>query len=185
MGKNRIFFTLGIMAMFISLFSVSCTSGKNETSDTELKQLLSQAIEGIESLEKENTSLKAKIDKPTKGNITRANKAVVEDLKKAQDENARIKAEAEKLKGIVSGLKSQITAKEAKENKQITVLHKEISKLKGMLSFSRLQLESKQEEENIRITELKKDNNELYEIISKIHNLTTDQQPAVNAKPEK
>ncbi len=184
MRKNSTFIILGILAMFISLFSMSCTSGKSETGNTELKQLLSQAIQGIDALEKENTELKAKQNKPTKGSITRNNKAVMEDLKKVQNENAALKGVIEKLTSDASAANMQLEIRENEENNKITSLQQEISKLKGMLSFSRLQLETKLEEENTRIAELDKDNNELHEILNKIHAITQIQPTKPDAKPQ-
>ena len=172
MRKKSTFIILGILAMYISLISMSCSSEKSEISDTELKQLLSQAILGIEALEKENTTMKAKLDKPAKGSIARDNKAVMEDLKKVQNENAALKGAVEKLTSDMSAAKMQLEAGEKEENAQIAALQQEISKLKGMLSFSRLQLETKQEEENARIAELDRDNNELHEILKKINAIT-------------
>ncbi len=177
--KNVLFF--GILAIIISLFSVSCSSGKT---DTELKQIVSQAIQGIDALEKENASLKAKLAKPTKGSITRDIAAAKEDLIKSQDENSALKTEVEKLTGVIAHTKSAIEANEKEYSAQVTALQQEISKLKGMLSFSRLQLETKQEEENARITELEKSNSELNDVLKKVHTITQEQQPVPVAKPK-
>ena len=116
MRKKSTFIILGILTMYISLISMSCSSEKSEISDTELKQLLSQAIQGIEALEKENTTMKAKLDKPAKGSIARDNKAVMEDLKKVRDENAALKGAVEMLTSDVSAAKMQLEAGEKEEN---------------------------------------------------------------------
>jgi DNA repair exonuclease SbcCD ATPase subunit len=184
MRKNSTFIILGILAMFISLFSLSCSSEKSEKIDTELKQLLSKAIQGIDALEKENTSLKAKLDKPTKGNITRNYEEVTEELKNVKNLNEELKAEVEKLKRNEADVKMQLEARAKIENEQIASLQKEISKLKGMLSFSRLQLETKQEEENARIAGLSKENSELQEVLNKIHAITQAQPTGPVAKPQ-
>jgi len=196
MRRKRTYVMKILIALMIALFIVSCSPGNKEKKvapvkkSTDVKQLLTQAIKGIEKLEIENRNLKASIKQPKKGTIASDSKSLKEELEKTKSENEALQKEISILKGRVAHTQLQVEAKEGEVNARVEEvkqanqeLLKEISKLKGMLSFSRLQLEAKAEEENARIAALELENQHLNTILNKINSITKDQKTAPSSAP--
>jgi len=196
MGKKRICVLRNVIAIMIALFIVSCSPGKSEKQakqiekGPDLKQLLSQAIQGIDNLERENRNLKATLKQPKKGTIASDSQSIREELEKTNLENEALQKEIGILKGQIAHTQLQVESKEEEVNARVEEvqqanqeLEKEISKLKGMLSFSRLQLEAKAEEENARIAALEKENQQLTAILNKINSITKEQGAPASSAP--
>lgn len=180
MGKNKAAVIAGLLAILAVLFNGSCSSGKSEKKETDLKQLLHQAIQGIEKLQKENRDLRVDLEHVQKDKIVRENKSLKEIIEKTEKENKALKEEAGKLKGVVAHTELQLKSREekithiAELEKENKALQDEMTKVKGLLSFTRLQLESK-DDQSERIAELEKKNAELNKLLEKINAIAKGQ----------
>lgn len=173
MEKNRRTIVAGITVIIFFSFLGACSKGDK---GSDVKQLLTKAIEGVEKLEQENRDLRSDAERQKKDGTAAENRKLKEELSKLQKENEQLKKETAASKESSAEAESQVQAGEGQRDARIAALEQEnktlqdeVSKLKGLLSFSNLQLEERKDQQE-RITELEKKNQELSDLLDKIHN---------------
>ncbi len=112
MDKNKTIIVIAVATFIIGLIVSYTIWGKKEEGKADVKQLLNQAIQGIETLEKENRNLRLDLEKAKKNKLKQENQTLKEQLEKAQQENEKLQKGISNLKDQVAHTELQLEAKE-------------------------------------------------------------------------
>ncbi len=171
MKKRKTILFAVAAAASIALFSQSCTSKSNEPKGADMKQILTQAIQGIEKLEQDNQTLTSRLEKADKDKVSRENKQLKAKNKELQDQIG-------KLKGVVAHTELQVESGEenkgriAELEKEKAALHGQINKLRGVAAHAEMKLEAAQGSID-QIASLEKEKQGLQAQISKLKGLVS------------
>jgi chromosome segregation ATPase len=196
-----------IIALVIGLLIGYGIFGKKKEQKLEVKQLLSRAMQEVETIEKENKELKKKLEKEKNGGeetekLSREKQEMKAQLEKVQQNNkqlesviARLRAESAKTQKIKGDekLKNQITMLEKEKqvvSEQLQKIQKNNQQLNAMIGQVKVELQqagkiTKAHEELIslsddlknHVTELERENQDLKAILDKIGGLTQEIEP--------
>ncbi len=159
MEKNKTIIIIAVAAFIFGLIISYAMWGTNGEEETDIKQLLSKAMQGIEVLEKENRDLRSDLKRSKKDNLKKENQTLKEQLQMVQQENEKMQNKISKLKAQVAHTALQLEAKE---------------KLSKVIDT-----------QNFRLAELEKENQDLRITLEKIVSFTKQQEIKTTEKTQK
>jgi hypothetical protein len=134
MEKYKIAVIAGVIAFIIGILIGSGMSENKEKKATKtgVKQLLNEAIQGVERLEKEKRNLKADLERAKNDKMARENKSHKEELEKMRKEKEDMQTLIRTLQGQVAHKNLQLESVEDKSTR-IAALEKKNEELIAML----------------------------------------------------
>lgn len=136
---NKTVTIIAVASFVIGLILASGLSGKKVPPKADAKELLTQAMQKIESMEQSQKNLQAELERVSASKLASEKKALQETLEKARQDNKKLEEKISTLSGQLAHSELQLDEKEdlmleiARKNAHIADLEKTNLELKGIL----------------------------------------------------